>query len=123
MRLDRFVEGGTVYLSFNTAHHVGDFFGSFADECNHEMDVGGVGGHAVGDLLEDGGLAGLGRGDDESALSAANGGYEVDEPGGKLGALAFELDVFVRGDGREVFEVRVVRARYQDPSRLRYRRE
>ena len=37
---------------------------------------------------------------------AADGGYEVDEPGGELSALVLELYVFQRGDGREVLEVR-----------------
>ena len=96
VRLDGFVEGGTVDLSFNGPHHVGDLFGPFSDEGHHEMDVGGVGGHAVGDLFKDSGLAGLRRGYDHPALSAADGSDEVDESSGEFGPLVFEFDVLVR---------------------------
>ena len=94
--LYRFVEGGAVDFSFNRTHHVGDFFGAFADEGDHEMDVWGVGGHAGGDLFKEGGLAGLGRGDDHPALSTADGSDEVDESRGELGAAVFELHVLDR---------------------------
>ena len=106
MRLNGLVEGGTVDLSFNGPHHVRDLFGAFADESDHEVDVGRVGSHSVGDLFKDGGLAGLRRGNDHSALSPADGGHEVDESSGEFGALVFELDVFTRGDRREVLKVR-----------------
>ena len=53
------VERGGDDLALDRAPHVGDFFGALVDQQHHQLDVGVVGLDGVGDLLEDGGLAGL----------------------------------------------------------------
>ena len=58
----------------------------------------------MGDLLEHGGLAGLGGRDDEAALSEADGGEEVDHAGGDLAGGGLENDLALGEDGCEVLE-------------------
>ena len=68
--LDRLVERGRDDLALDRALHVGHFFRPLADQADHQVHVGIVGGDAVGDRLEQKRLAGLRRRDDQSALPA-----------------------------------------------------
>jgi len=61
VRLDRLVEGGTQHLCLNRAIHVSHFFRPLADQQHHQNNLRVVLGDAIGDLLEDGCLASLGR--------------------------------------------------------------
>ena len=62
----------------------------------------------VGDLLEHGGLASLGRRDDQAALSQPDGSEEVDHAGGDFAGGGLEHDLIFREDGGEVLEDRAV---------------
>ena len=55
------VEGGRHHFALDRAAHVGDFLGSLVDEQDDEVHLGVVRLDRVGDLLQDRGLAGLGR--------------------------------------------------------------
>ncbi len=60
---------------------IGHFFGPLVDEEDHEVDlVLVILEEALGDVVEEGGLAGAGRGDNEPALSAPDGSDEIDDP-------------------------------------------
>lgn len=83
---------------------IGDFLGSFIDEEDDDLDVGVVSEEGGGDVLEEGGFAGLGWGDDEGALAAADGAEEVDEAAGGWAAGVFEGEAGLGVDGGEVFE-------------------
>jgi hypothetical protein len=63
------------------------------------------GGDRVRDRLQDGGLAGFGRGDDEAALALADGGDQVDDPRGGRRVAGFEAEPLVGIDGGEIVEV------------------
>ena len=102
---DRLVEGGAVDLAVHRPPHVGDLLGPLADERDHYLDVGCVDGDAVGHLLEYGGLAGLGRRDDEPALSAAGRREHVYQARGELLRGDLHLDHLRREDGRERLEL------------------
>jgi len=67
--------------------------------------LGISGGDRVRDRLQDRGLAGLGRGDDEAALALADGGDQVDDPRGRRRVAVFEAEPLVRVDGGEIVEV------------------
>ena len=69
------------------------------------MHVGVVGGDAVGDLLEDGRLAGLGRRDDQAALAAADGRDQVDQALGEVVGGGLQVEHLAGEDGRQVVEV------------------
>ena len=103
--LDRLVEGGAVDLAVDGALDVGDLLGALPDERDEDVDVGVVGADAGGDLLEEGGLAGLGGRDDEAALAPADGCEDVDHAGGELGRGGLELHLDVGEDGGQVLEV------------------
>jgi hypothetical protein len=68
----RTVEGRGDDLALHRPLHVGDLLGALVDEHDHEVDLGVVGRDGVGDRLQDKRLAGLGRGDDEAALTLAD---------------------------------------------------
>ena len=82
--LGRLVEGGTDDFGLHRALHVRHFLGAFVDEQDDEHHLGVVGGDGVGDVLQEHGFAGAGRGDDEPALAHADGGHEVHHPGGEV---------------------------------------
>ena len=104
------VEGGGEYVALDRAAHVGDLLGALADEGDHEHGIGGVGDHAVGDLLQHGGLAGLGGRDDEAALAQADGGEQVDHAGGQLGGRGLQHHLPLGEHGCQVLEDRAVAA-------------
>ena len=58
----------------------------------------------MGDLLQHGGFAGLGRRDDQPALAQTDGGEQVDHPGGQFRAGGFQNYLFLREYGRHMFE-------------------
>ena len=78
--------------------------GALADEGDHQDGLGTVGDHAVGDLLEHGGLARLGRRDDEAALSQADGSEEVHHAGGKLVGRSLQHHLPLGEDRGQVLE-------------------
>ena len=78
--LGRLVERGADDLALDAAAHVRDFLGPLADEGDHQEDLRVVGADAVGDLLEEHRLAGLGRADDQGALALADRVDQVDQP-------------------------------------------
>lgn len=86
------------------AFEVGDFFGAFVDEQAQDGDVGVVECDGAGDVFEQGGFAGFGRGDDEGALASAEGAEEVDEAAGIWAARVFEGEAGLGVDGSEFVE-------------------
>ena len=73
------VEGGGDDLALDDRAHVGDLFGALVHQDDHEVHLGVVQLDGLGHLLDDHGLTGLGRGDDEATLALANGGDQVDD--------------------------------------------
>jgi hypothetical protein len=59
--------------------HVGDFFGAFVDEQDKELTLRMIAEEAVDNLLKEDGFAGEWRSDDETTLSLANGGEQVED--------------------------------------------
>ena len=68
----RLVEGRRDDLALDRALHVGDFFRPLVDEQHDQVDLGVVGGDAVGDVLQQHRLAGARRRDDQAALALAD---------------------------------------------------
>ena len=103
--LGRLVKGRGVDLALYRAAHVRHFLGTLADERHHQERVGVVLGYAVRDVLEDGGLAGLGRGQDQPALPLADRRNQVDEPLGEVLLIGLEVEHVVREDRDQGVEV------------------
>ena len=87
----------------------GDFLGAFIDEQDDQVEfppgsrVPGRA-HSLGDVLEEGGFAGAGRGYDQPALAAGHRRHEVEHPGGVAFRRGFEDDPAGRVDRLELVE-------------------
>jgi hypothetical protein len=104
--LRRFVEGRADDLALDRPRHVGDLFGALVDEQHDEVYLGMVLRDGIGDLLQDHGLAGTRRRDDQAALPLPDGCQEVDQAGGQIGTLVLEVDQLVGIERGEVVEER-----------------
>jgi hypothetical protein len=102
------VEGGADDFALDAALHIGDFLGALVDEQDDEDDLGVVGGDGVGDGLQQHGLAGAGRGDDEAALALADRSEQVHDPTGDLLADGLHLDALLGVERGEVIEENLV---------------
>ena len=78
--LDGLVEGRCEGLALDRSLEVGDLLRALAGQHDHQMNVVVVGGDPGGDVLEQEGLARLGRGDDQGSLAPAQGRHQVDDP-------------------------------------------
>ena len=67
------VECGTYHLALHGALHVGDLLGTLIDEQDDEHHLLVIFGDGVGDILQQDGLAGFGRRNDQAALAFAYG--------------------------------------------------
>src|ERR1035437_6042484 len=102
------VKGGADDLALDGALHVGDFLGALVDEQDDEHHIGVVGGDGVGQRLQEHGLAGAGRGDDEAALALAHGGRQVHHPAADGLPDGLQLDAFLGIERGEVVEENLV---------------
>ena len=98
------VVGGGNDFSFDGALKIGDFLGALVDEQDEDVHFGMVGGDGVGDLLENGGLAGAGRRDDEAARAFADGSDHVYDARLDEVGSGFQPELFDGVDAREVLE-------------------
>ena len=76
----------------HAALEVGDFLGALVDEQDHDVALGMIFEDAEGDVAEEGGLAGAGRGDDEAARAFADGAEEIDDARGHAAVLHLQLE-------------------------------
>src|SRR6266542_679631 len=102
------VEGRVDHLRLGGALHVGDLFRPLVDEQDDEAHLGVVGADRVGDLLHQGGLAGLWRRHDQATLPLADRGHDVHDPRGDLRRRVLEPEPLVGVQGGEVLEVLAV---------------
>jgi hypothetical protein len=102
--LRRLVEGRRNHLAADRALHVGDFFRPLVDEQDDQVDLGMVLGDAVGDALQQHGLAGARRCDDEAALTLAERRQQIHDAAGEVLAIGFEGDLLLRVERRQVLE-------------------
>ena len=94
-----------VDLALDGAAQIGDLLRALAGEHDHQIDVGGVGEDAVGDVLEQEGLAGLRWRHDEGPLALAEGRHEVDEPLRQVLLPRLQHQLLRRIHGGEIVEV------------------
>ena len=88
----RLVEGGSNHFALYRTRHFRHFLGPLVDEQHDEVNLGVVVGDAGGNVLQQHGLAGLRRRDDETTLALAERRAEVDDAGGHvLGAAVAAL--------------------------------
>ena len=102
--LGRLVERRADDLALDAPAHVRDFLRPLADQGDHQEDVRVVGADAVGDVLEQHRLAGLGRADDQGALALADRVDEVDQALAQVLRVRLEVDQLVRVDRGQVPE-------------------
>ena len=106
--LRRLVEGGGDDLALDRALHVGDFFRTLVDEQHDEHNIGMIGGDGVGDVLQQHGLAGAGRSDDQPALAFAQRSEQIHDPGADVFFGGFLLDALLRIKRREIVKENLV---------------
>jgi hypothetical protein len=102
--IGRLVEGRRDHLGLHVLLHVGDLFRSFVDEEHDQRGFGVILGDRVGDLLENDGLAGLGRRHDETALAESHRREQVHHAGRQVPVLPFEANPPIRVSRPEVVE-------------------
>src|SRR5262249_29125716 len=71
--------------------HVGDFFGTLVDEQDEEVTFRMIAEDAGGELLQEDGLAGARRSDDETTLSFADRCQQIDDAHGDVAFLELGL--------------------------------
>jgi len=84
--------------------HVGNLFRPLVNQQHDEDDVRVVLGERVGVVLEDGGLAGAGRRDDERALALPHRRHQVQHPQRQVLVGGLEVEALVGIDRRQVVE-------------------
>ena len=102
--LARLVERAGDHGADDRTLHVGDFLRALVDEQHEEVHLGVVGGDRVGELLEDGGLAGLGRRGDEAALALADGAQQVHDARRRVVLVGLEAQTLLGEQRRELLE-------------------
>ena len=104
----RFVEGARHDLCVDhRALHVGDFFRTLVDQQNDDDGFRIVRADGLGDVLQDDGLARLGRRDDEATLTLSEGRDQVDDACDQVrgtAVAAFEHEALFGEQRGEVFE-------------------
>jgi hypothetical protein len=90
------------------APDLGDLLRALVHEQDDELHLGVILHYGVGDVLEQGGLAGAGRGYDESALPFADGRHEVDDACGEALGHCFQRDALIRTDRGQLLKERDV---------------
>ena len=105
---DRLIERRRDDLPFNRAAHVGHLFRPLADQTDHEVHIRVVGGDAVGDRLQEHGLAGFRRRDDQPALTPSDRRDEVQQARRQNIGRRLEINEFKREDRRQSVERRTL---------------
>ena len=86
------------------APEIGDFFRPFIDQENDQLHLRMIFHDRVGDVMQQGRLAGARRRDDQTALAHAERRHQIHDPRGVTIGHGFELDPLVRVDRRQLFE-------------------
>jgi len=90
------------------ASDLGHLLGAFVHEQDDEFHLGVILHHGIGDVLEQGGLAGAGRGYNESTLTFADGRHQVDHACGESLWHCFQRDALIRTDRGQLLKERDV---------------
>ena len=104
----RFVEGGRDDLALHRALHVGNFFGALIDQEHDQHDFRMVGGDGVGNILQQHGLAGARRSDDQAALTFTDRGEQVHHPSTHVLPDGLQLKAFLGIERRKVVKQNLV---------------
>jgi len=102
------IEGRRHNLALDGTLHIGDLFGALVDEQADEVHLGVVNRDRLADLLEDRGLAGLGRGHDQATLTLADRRHDVDGATGNGVLAVLHAQRLVGIDRGEVAELGTV---------------
>ena len=89
----RAIERRVDHLALHRPLHIGHLFGSFVHEDDHQVTLRVVGRDRVGDLLEHGRLARLGWRNDQTALTLADGGNQIDDARKDVVGLALHFEM------------------------------
>ncbi len=109
------VEGRGDDLALHRALHVGDFLRPLVDQQHDQEDFRMVVGDRPGDVLQEHGLAGARRGDDQGALALALRSDDVDHPrrlvlDGRIGAVERQLGIGI--ERRQIVEIDAMTNRF-----------
>ena len=109
----RLVECGGDHLSGHAPLHVRHLFRPLVDQQDHQDDLLVVGRDAVGDVLQQDGLAGPRRGDDQTALPLSDRGEHVHDARGEILRVELQIQFFLRVEGGQVVEKDLVAGRFR----------
>ena len=99
------IEGRGHHIALDGALHIGNLLGALVHQKADQVHLGIVRRDRLADLLQDGGLARLGRRDDEAALALADGAHDVDGATGDGILAVLHLELLIGVDGRKVAEL------------------
>ena len=102
--LEVLVVGRGNHLGIDRSGKVGDLLGALVDQQHDCVNVRMIGGHGVGDLLEDGRLTGTRRCHDQATGALADWRDEIDDPRLEHVRRGLELEFFDRIDRGEILE-------------------
>ena len=112
----RFVEGRRHDLAVHRALHVRHFFRPLVDQQHDQIAFRMIGGDRLGDVLQQHGLAGARRRDNQGALALADRRDDIDDARRQILAgrvLNLEPQAFVRIERRQIIEMDFVPGRFR----------
>ena len=98
------IEGRGDDFAVDRALHVGHLFRALVDEQDDQVNLGVVGGDRVGDVLQQHGLAGARRRDDQGALPLADRAGDVDHAHRQVVVAGLQDQALIRVERREIVE-------------------
>ena len=107
----RLVEGRGNHLALHRALHVGDFLRPLVDQQHDQIGLGMIGGDRMRDVLQQHGLAGARRRDDQRALALADRRDDIDDARREIlfgRILVFHLEPLIGIERRQVVEIDLV---------------
>src|SRR5580704_17554526 len=102
------VKGRGDDFAFHRALHVGNFFRALVNQQDHQNNFRMIRGDRVGDVLQEHGLAGARRRNDQAALPFAEGRKQIHDAGAGVFAGGLEFEAFLRIQRRQVVKQNLV---------------
>ena len=99
------IKGRSNNLTLNDGAHIGHFFRTLINQNDHEVNLGVIQFDCLGNLLDNHGLAGLWRRNNQTTLALTNGGNQVDHARSEGFCRGLHSQLLVRVNRRELGEL------------------
>ena len=105
MIFDWLIKGRSDDFAPHRTAHIGHFFGAFADQQHHQVNIGVVGRDAVGDGFHQHRFARFGRRHNQPTLATPNRSHQIHNPRGQDIGFGFQHKLFVGENRHQLLEV------------------